>query len=79
MDFPDNWEFLPDTDEIHPPNKSSNHAVAFNVDRCLTDETIECEFRKDHNAGNFGIILGAQDSDQYYYVQVPWHGQLARA
>ena len=77
--FPDNWEFLPDTDEIHPPNKSSNHAVAFNVDRCLTDETIECEFRKDHNAGDFGIILGAQDSDQYYYVQIPWHGQLARA
>ena len=53
--------------------------MAINVDRCMDDETIECEFQKCYHSGTFGIILGAQDSGRYYYAQVPWHGQLPRA
>ena len=52
--------------------------MAINTDRCLAEETIECEFKMTGEA-NFGIILGAQDNGHYYTVQIPRWGQLWRA
>jgi hypothetical protein len=85
--FSDRWQFLPDIEEIRPPRKAGatsgsaldwGHTMGFAADRCLADETIECDFQMGPE-GNFGIILGAQDSGHYYSVQVPRWGQLWRA
>jgi hypothetical protein len=76
----DRWKFVTELKEIHPPAREGGMCtMAINVDRCLADETIECEFQKIDHTGNFGIVFGAQDSGHYYYAQVPWHGQLPRA
>ncbi len=83
----DRWLFLPDFDEIRPPHSPDSlgqtsldwgHTMAINTDRCLAEETIECEFKMTGEA-NFGIILGAQDNGHYYTVQIPRWGQLWRA
>jgi hypothetical protein len=83
----DRWQFLPDLDEIRPPYRKGTigqhsldwgHTMAIAADRCLAEETIECEFQMSGEA-NFGIILGAQDSGHYYTLQIPRWGQLWRA
>ena len=85
--FSDRWQFLPDIEEIRPPRRTGaasgssldwGHTMAITADRCLADETIECDFQMGPE-GNFGIILGARDSGHYYSVQVPRWGQLWRA
>ena len=75
----DHWTFVPQLSEIHPPTREWTHTMAIAVDRCLADETIECEVRRGSHSGNAGIVFGAQDSGHYYWAQIPWHGQLARA
>ena len=83
----DQWQFLPDLDEIRPPYRKGaigqstldwGHTMAIAADRCLAEETVECEFHMSGEA-NFGIILGAQDSGHYYTLQIPRWGQLWRA
>ncbi len=83
----DCWQFLPDLHEIRPPyRKRTNgqsvldwgHTMAIAADRCLAEETVECEFQMAPE-GNFGIIIGAQDSGHYYTLQIPRWGQLWRA
>ena len=85
--FSDRWQFLPDIEEIRPPRRTGatsggaldwGHTMGFAADRCLADETIECDFQMGPE-GNFGVILGARDSGHYYSVQVPRWGQLWRA
>ncbi len=86
--FSDRWQFLPDLGEIRPPRRDASsagasslewdHTMAIATDRCLGDETIECEFQMGPE-GNFGVILGAQDNGHYYTVQAPRWGQLWRA
>lgn len=83
----DRWQFLPDLDEIRPPHRRGlrgtspldwGHTIAIAADRCLADETIECEFQMAPEA-NFGIVFGAQDNGHYYTLQIPRWGQLWRA
>ena len=77
----DSWQFLPDLNEIRPATRGGSkwiHTMAIAADRCLAEETIECEFQLPGD-GNFGIILGAQDSGHYYCAHVPRWGQLWRA
>jgi hypothetical protein len=85
--FSNRWQFLPDLGEIRPARREGttfgtaldwDHTMAIAADRCLAEETIECEFQMGPE-GNFGVILGAQDSGHYYTVQVPRWGQLWRA
>jgi hypothetical protein len=87
LTFSDRWQFLPDLDEIRPARRPGatggtaldwDHTMAIAADRCLTEETITCEYQQT-DAGNFGVILGAQDSGHYYTAQVPYWGQLWRA
>ena len=82
----DRWQFLPDLDEIRPPCRKGakgqstldwGHTMAIAADRCLAEETIECDFQLGLG-GNFGIILGAQDSGHYYTLQIPRWGDLFR-
>jgi hypothetical protein len=85
--FSDSWQFLPDLGEIRPPRRDAvstggtalewGHTMAIAADRCLSDETIECNFQMAPE-GNFGVILGARDSGHYYTVQIPRWGQLWR-
>ena len=65
--FSDRWQFLPDIEEIRPPRRAGaasgctldwGHTMGFAADRCLADETIECDFQLGPE-GNFGVILGA--------------------
>ena len=83
----DRWQFLPDLNEIRPPHRKGTqgqsaldwgHTMAIATDRCLAEETIECDFQMGVEA-NFGIIIGAQDSGHYYTLQIPRWGQLWRA
>ena len=85
--FSDRWQFLPDLREIRPARRQGakggsaldwDHTMAIAAERCLSDETIECTFQMGPE-GNFGVILGAQDSGHYYTVQIPRWGQLWRA
>jgi len=76
---PRQWTFVHELEEIHPPRKDVIHTMAIVVDRCLADETIECEFQRRAPGGNLGIVFGAQDTGHYYWAQIPWHGQLPRA
>jgi hypothetical protein len=74
------WRLLPETDEILPPNRPYwAHHLAIRTDLCLADGTVECEYQQPSDSGNVGIIVGAQDSDHYYWAQIPHWGQLWRA
>ena len=85
--FSDRWQFLPDLGEIRPPRRDAvstggtsldwGHTMAIAADRCLSNETIECNFQMGPE-GSFGVILGAQDNGHYYAVQIPRWGQLWR-
>ena len=77
------WAFLPELGEIYPPYHPTlqNHVqtTAIRTDRCLADETIECEYRQPIHNGQMGIILGAQDNARYYFAYIPNWGQQHRA
>ena len=84
LPYTNQWEFLPDLDEIHSPSFRPNkeywhHTMAIRTDLCLADETLECEYIQLDHSGNFGFIFGAQDNDHYYWCHIPDWGQLFRA
>ena len=78
-DFTNSWLFLPERDEIHPPSQNWSQTMAIMVDRCLAEETIECEYQISNSTADVGIIFGAQDSDHYYWARVPERGTSDRA
>lgn len=71
----DRWEFLPELGEIYPPFSTTRlnyvQTTAIRTDRCLADETIECEYRQPLHNGQTGIILGARDNAHYYFAYIP--------
>ena len=77
----DRWSYTPDLSQMRPPLADGGwrQAAAIRTDACLSDETIELEYQQSVDSGNFGIVLGAQDSGHYYYAYVPLWGQLWRA
>jgi len=74
-----NWAFINEMQEIWPPQPAWQPNMAIRSDLCLADAAIEMEYRQASDAGNVGIVLGAQDSGHYYYAYVPVWGQLWRA
>ena len=84
LPYSNQWDFLPDLDEIHPPSfrpgkEYWEHTMAIRTDLCLANETLECEYLQLDHSGNFGLIFGAQDNGHYYWAQIPRWGQLWRA
>ena len=79
----DQWEFVPEANMIlrpyHPVDTYQRPSIAIRTDRCLSGETIECEYQQPVYDGQVGIVFGAQDSEHYYYAYVPNWGQLHRA
>jgi hypothetical protein len=77
---PNRWHFLTEVNEIRPPEAGRwSHTVAIRTDLCVGDVTMECEFLRPESRGNVGLIFGAQDSDHYYWAQIPGWAQLYRA
>ena len=75
---PNQWSFLTDPDEVHPPAGGTELHKAFRTDLTLADETIECEYQLSFSHGHIGIVFGAQDADHYYWAYIPQWGQLWR-
>ena len=73
------WSFMTDPDEVHPPATGTQLRKIFRTDLTLSDETIECEYQLAFDNGHVGLVFGAQDSDHYYWAYVPHWGQLSRA
>ena len=73
------WTFIKELQEIWPPQPAWQPNMAIRSDLCLADAAIELEYRQTSDAGNVGVVLGAQDSGHYYYAYVPVWGQLWRA
>ena len=84
LPYSNQWDFLPELDEIHPPSirpakEYWDHSMAIRTDLCMADETLECEYLQTDHSGHFGFIFGAQDNEHYYWAQIPKAGLLWRA
>ena len=76
----DRWEILPDDEHLLlPPMGLAELGMALRTDKCIADETVECDFQLHDHEGQFGIVFGAQDSENYYWAYYPRWGQNWRA
>ena len=75
------WGVVPELNAWRPPRPNSNWewVTAIRSDVAYADVAVECRYQQYSPQGNFGIVIGAQDSDRYYYAYVPVWGQLWRA
>ena len=73
------WHLLPESGLMRSPRGTGDGSIAICAEQILTDESIECEFDLHSAQGQFGIVLGAQDLDHYYWCYHPRWGQNWRA